>query len=81
MGGAVAGWATGTILELKLEAYASTLGRPVEELTKPEKAAALLPGYHLNFYIFAAVYGVAVVLWLLFDSTKPVVPDTRISEG
>jgi MFS family permease len=79
MGGAVAGWATGTILELKLEAYAGTLGRPVGELTRSEKAAALLPGYHLNFYIFAAVYGVAVVLWLLFDSTKPVVPETTSS--
>jgi MFS transporter, ACS family, glucarate transporter len=31
-------------------------------------------GWHANFLLFAGVYAVAVVMWSLFDATKPVVP-------
>jgi hypothetical protein len=30
--------------------------------------------WQVNFYIFTAVYVMATLLWLRFDSTKPVVP-------
>jgi hypothetical protein len=30
--------------------------------------------WQINFLSFAAVYGVAAVLWLNFDATRPVVP-------
>ncbi|HEV8061840.1 MAG TPA: MFS transporter [Gemmataceae bacterium] len=31
-------------------------------------------GWHANFILFACVYGIAVVMWSLFDASKPVVP-------
>jgi hypothetical protein len=33
-----------------------------------------LPGFQINFVLFASAYLVAVVLWTFIDSTKPVVP-------
>ena len=39
-----------------------------------EKAAGLLPGYHINFVIFATVYGIALLFWLRIDATEPVAP-------
>ena len=33
-----------------------------------------LPGYNLNFVIYAAIYGLAVLLWFGVDATRPVVP-------
>src|SRR5258708_6645238 len=32
-------------------------------------------GWQLNFFIFAAVYVAASLVWLRFDATKPVVPE------
>jgi hypothetical protein len=58
-GGAVAGSATGLILK---KYDVDTNGVNVD-------------GWHANFLIFAAVYGVATLCWLGFDSTKPVVPE------
>src|SRR5262245_2962883 len=75
LGGAVAGWVTGWILEYYLDAYAAAQGTTVEALDAAQKKAGLLPGYHLNFIVFAVVYFVAVLFWLRVDSTKPVVPD------
>jgi MFS transporter, ACS family, glucarate transporter len=75
LGGAAAGWATGVLLERSLDAYAATQGVAVEHLTAAQKTAGLLHGYHLNFVSYAAVYAVAVVLWLRIDATKPVAPD------
>jgi len=37
------------------------------------------PAWKINFSLYAGVYVVAVVMWSLFDSTKPVVPD--VPEG
>ncbi len=37
--------------------------------------AGLLPGYNLNFLIYAAIYVIAVLLWLGVDATKPVLPE------
>jgi predicted MFS family arabinose efflux permease len=72
LGGAVAGYATGFILQQSLNRHADTLNVPVEQLTAAQKSAGLLDGYHLNFYSFAGVYMVAVVCWFVIDSTKPV---------
>ena len=37
--------------------------------------AAELPGYQTNFLICACLYGVALLLWLGIDATKPVLPE------
>ena len=34
-------------------------------------------GWQANFFLFAGIYGVAVVMWSLFDASKPVVPITK----
>jgi MFS family permease len=75
LGGATANWVTGTILQQTLAARAAELGVSVADLSPAEKAAAHLPGYEINFVVFAAVYFVAVLLWLRIDATRPVVPD------
>jgi MFS family permease len=72
LGGAAAGWVTGEILQYYLDEKAELLGKAAKELSKPEKAAALLPGYQVNFVIFGLVYVLAAVLWLRIDSTRPV---------
>jgi MFS family permease len=80
LGGAAAGFLTGYILDLTLAAHARHLGVTVRALQKDpnlaaDRAAGLLPGYQINFFIFAAVYGVAVVLWFFVDATRPVAPE------
>jgi MFS family permease len=75
LGGAVAGFVTAAILNGSLSAHAASLDRPVDQLTAAEKAAGLLPGYHLNFLSFAAVYLLAVFFWFLVDATRPVAPE------
>jgi MFS transporter, ACS family, glucarate transporter len=83
LGGAAAVWLTGPILQHSLNAYALARNVRVAELSAKEKAAALLPGYHVNFILFAAVYFVAVLLWTRIDATQPVVPDEAdaVAEG
>jgi MFS family permease len=75
LGGAVTILVTGFILDSKLEAYAAAKGTVVKALSDAEKAEGLLPGYQINFVIYAAVYAVAVLLWLGVNATKPVVPE------
>ncbi len=36
-------------------------------------------GWHANFILFACLYGVAVLMWSIFDATKAIVP--RVEEG
>jgi MFS family permease len=38
-------------------------------------AEAARPGWTVNFILFTAVYVLAMILWLGFDATKPVVPE------
>jgi ACS family glucarate transporter-like MFS transporter len=69
MGGAVAGWATGAILQRSMNAYAQVSEwSPGGELGK---AAGLMRGYQINFICFAVVYAIAVFLWLRIDATEP----------
>jgi MFS family permease len=74
LGGALAGWLTGLIVNYTLEGYAASLGRSVAKLTPAEKVAGQLPGFQINFALFAAAYVVAALLWLRIDSTRPVAP-------
>ena len=73
VGNALANLVTGFILQQSLAIHAAGLG--VDQLTAGQKTAAELAGYHLNFLIFAAMFMVGVICWLLVDATKPVVPE------
>jgi MFS family permease len=73
IGAAVAGWATGTMIELSLAAHASNLQEAVERLPPPEKHAAIMAGYDYNFMTYAAAYFVAALCWRFIDSEKPIV--------
>jgi MFS family permease len=96
LGGAVAGFVTGWILDLhtapaREEAAAraarlvggaaagpdNVLVTGVAHATETTRllAEAARPGWTINFVIFGCVYVLATLLWLRFDSTKPVVPD------
>ncbi len=70
--GALAGWATGSILEGAIAGRAAQLGVAVTALTPEQLNAALLHGYHVNFYCFAALYAVAFLCWFKIDSTRPI---------
>jgi MFS family permease len=71
LGGAAAGYLTGTILERQLEAYKNEHG--ITGVLDPEiQRGVMLTGYHINFVVFAAVYFLAVLLWLRIDASRPV---------
>jgi ACS family glucarate transporter-like MFS transporter len=76
LGGAVAGWTTGEILQRSTSAYAkASEWSPGGDVGK---AMGRMRGYDINFLCFAAVYAVAVFLWLRIDATEPVVPDDGV---
>jgi ACS family glucarate transporter-like MFS transporter len=70
--GALAGWVTGSILESSIAASAAKLGVQAASLSIEQTNAALLHGYHLNFYSFAALYLVAFLCWFKIDSTRSI---------
>jgi len=76
-GGAVAIVITAWILDWTLTAHAATLGLAAEQLSDAQKAVGLMPGYQINFVIYAAVHVIGVLCWLNVDSTKPVAPDEQ----
>jgi nitrate/nitrite transporter NarK len=71
LGGAVAGWVTGTILEHQVEAYKVANGIS-GDLDPGIKQGLLLHGYQISFVMFGLVYGVAVFLWMRIDASRPV---------
>jgi MFS family permease len=75
LGGALANVVSGFILGAALKAHAAGLHLPVEQLSDTEKTAGLLNGYHINFFMFAAVHVIGVLCWLNVDSTRPVAPE------
>jgi MFS family permease len=75
LGGALAGWLTGLIVQQTLAEHAASLGKTLGDLTAAEKIVGQLPGYQINFALSAGSYAIAALLWLRIDSTKPVVPD------
>jgi len=72
LSGALAGWVTGSVLEHSIIARAAQLGVAATALTSEQTSAALLHGYHVNFYCFAALYAVAFLCWFKIDSTRPI---------
>lgn len=77
LGGAMSLWVLGLTLSNCLNAEAEGAGLSVKDLTDSAKAAAQLPGYQLNFVIFAGVSLASGLLWLVIDSTKPVIPEAE----
>ncbi len=75
LGGATVGWLTGTILESYQNSYAAAHGVAFSHLPAAQKAAAQLPGYQVNFALFAAACLVAVFFWTQVDATRPIVPE------
>jgi nitrate/nitrite transporter NarK len=75
VGGALANWATGFIVQRSLAAHAAGLGLDPAGLSAAEKAAGEWAGYQLNFLLFAAVFVVGTICWLRIDATKPVAAD------
>jgi ACS family glucarate transporter-like MFS transporter len=73
LGGFAAGFLTGYILEI----YATRAGVPLDKTSLPEFGEAMRDGWVVNLIIFGSVYVVATVLWLFFDSTRPVLPEAK----
>jgi MFS family permease len=76
LAGALAGWVTGSVLEMSIASRAAELGVPAASLTTEQTTAALLHGYHLNFYSFATLYVVAFLCWFKIDPTQRIEPAT-----
>ncbi|HJT77370.1 MAG TPA: MFS transporter [Gemmataceae bacterium] len=76
-GGAAAASVTGAILVHYQSAYAAAHGVAFDHLDAAHKTAAMMPGYQVNYAVFAAVYFIAMFLWLGIDATKPAVPDPQ----
>lgn len=66
LGGFVAGFLSGMILDY----FKAPLGASAEQMMEATRT-----GWTVNFFTYAGVYILAVVMWFLFDSTKPVAPD------
>lgn len=81
LGGAVAGWVTGLLLDQYGVADAKARLEVVRQsggdldAAKQALAEATRNGWQVNFLIFGAVYVAATLFWLRFDSTKPAVPE------
>jgi len=76
LGGAVANLVTGIIIQRSLAAHAAGLGvSDPRLLSHADRVAGELPGYHTNFYVFAAVLAIGMVCWMCIDPTKPVAED------
>ena len=72
VGGALANWATGWILQRSLAAHAAELGTLPAGLSPAERITGELAGYQINFVIFAAVFVVGIVCWLRIDAARPI---------
>jgi ACS family glucarate transporter-like MFS transporter len=75
LGGAVAGWVTGSMLKMSLASYVAAHGLNEAALSTADKAAGHRVGYEISFITFGVGYAIAVVLWLFFNSTRPVIPE------
>lgn len=60
-------------------ARAAQLGVEPARLSAEETTAALLHGYHLNFYSFAALYVVAFLCWFKIDPTRSITSESTLS--
>ena len=79
LGGALTTYVTGWIVELSIARHAAANHLAVDTMTKAEMNIGSLPGWHLNFILYAATYFLAVVFWMMLDVTRPV--DTSGSQN
>lgn len=88
LGGFVATLLSARFIDMSLRAHALKENIDLDALSAAAKTSDIarlqlldvrrigeLPGYQLNFLIYAAMYGIAALLWLRINATKPVVPD------
>lgn len=80
LGGAVVALVTGWILKYHLTDVAQQFDLTNKEVLKdPNVQAAInaaeLPGYNINFYLFAGAYFIAALLWLRINAGEPVVQE------
>jgi hypothetical protein len=75
LGGALANWATGWVVQRTLAAHAAGLGLRPKDLSAAQRAVGELSGYQLNFLVFAGVFVVGAICWLLIDASRPVVAE------
>ena len=73
LGGAAAVWATGFVVQRSLSAHADGLGLTAGALSTAQRAAGEWAGYQLNFLLYAGIFVVGAVSWLLIDASKPAV--------
>lgn len=72
LGGALSGWAIGTILQNAKAAEAAIQNIDPKELSGAALNTALTNGYQVSLYTFVAVSFVAVLTWLQVDPDRPV---------
>ena len=75
VGGALASYLSGAILDWATASHARQLGVELGDLTAAQAVDGRLAGYHINFVVFASVCVVSVLCWSLIDASKPVVED------
>jgi len=72
LGGALASYVTGRILTHSLQSYSAKMDMPVDVMSVAQKAEGYLAGYETSFLVFAAVFAVGALSWLLIDASRPV---------
>ena len=75
LGGFVAAMITGWVLKMSAASYAAAQGLDATTLSPQQLAAGNMIGYRISLISFALVYLIAVAMWLLVDSTRPVAPE------
>lgn len=75
LGGAAAVQMTGIILDWYKPTVELIDGKPATEQAQQALVEASRQAWQMNFILFGGVYAIAAVLWLCFDSTKPIVTE------
>jgi len=81
LGAAVAGWATGTIVEQTIAWRQASSMNVAEALSDIDKRDALLAGFDYAFVSYAAIYAVSAICWRFIDASKPIVDIRSISHS
>ena len=77
LGSVLSGWISGTIVILATRTAATAESVDVGQLSTESAKSAELAGYTTNFHIFAAVFGIGVLCWLLLDPRISVDPEGK----
>jgi MFS transporter, ACS family, glucarate transporter len=79
LGSALAGWLTGTIVELAVGRRAAALNVAFTNVPESEKLAAQMEGYQSVFATYAAVYVAAAICWLFIDPGQKITDNIETS--